>query len=192
MAASRKKKPVEAELPEPVGEVTLVAKEVDVRETGEVIRYVPIAELRELGIIQEINRQLLHPIGMALAVTEDRIAGILDGRDDPEGMIFTDPSALKAWTFDQMFKDGCKVRQTALRFGIQPAYKKLERGDIAAGKMYRAKNAKWIDGKGFNDRVVIKTDGTWVTYTSYEVAKKGPQTIKMAVFLAWVKFEVKA
>lgn len=49
-----------------------------------------LAEFRELGYLQELNRQFLHPLGLALAV--ERKTGavkIWDGRDDPEGFVFT-------------------------------------------------------------------------------------------------------
>jgi hypothetical protein len=50
--------------------------------------------LRESGILMEINRQVLHPIGLALSIDCDDdgnvlgISGILDSRDDPEGWIY--------------------------------------------------------------------------------------------------------
>ena len=58
------------------------------------LEYMDPEEFRQLGILQEINRQFLHPIGLALAVGVDdsgravAIAGILDNRDDPEGFIY--------------------------------------------------------------------------------------------------------
>lgn len=61
----------------------------------------PFADLRELwelGVLQELNRQFLHPIGLALAFETFpdgtiRIPGILDARSDPEGFEF-DPEVL--------------------------------------------------------------------------------------------------
>lgn len=53
-----------------------------------------IKEFREFGYLQELNRQFLHPLGLALEVVVDdetgefRLGGIFDYRDDPEGMIF--------------------------------------------------------------------------------------------------------
>ncbi|MCL4295752.1 MAG: hypothetical protein KJ077_08495 [Anaerolineae bacterium] len=53
-----------------------------------------IKEFREFGYLQELNRQFLHPLGLALEVVADdetgefRLGGIFDCRDDPEGMIF--------------------------------------------------------------------------------------------------------
>ncbi len=41
----------------------------------------------------EINRRVLHPVGLALAAVIDddgliRFAGVQDSRDDPEGLVF--------------------------------------------------------------------------------------------------------
>lgn len=63
-----------------------------------------IAEFRSKGYLQEVNRLLLHPLGLALQVTIDDennevISGIIDCRDDDEGIIFAtigEPHASKA------------------------------------------------------------------------------------------------
>lgn len=52
-----------------------------------------VKEFVEFGYLQELNRQFLHPLGLALAVTVDdddnhQLAGIQDHRDDPEGVAF--------------------------------------------------------------------------------------------------------
>jgi hypothetical protein len=57
----------------------------------EPIKFIDIAEFRSFGYLQEVNRQFLHPLGLALSVdvAEDgteTLAGIWDYRDDPEGM----------------------------------------------------------------------------------------------------------
>lgn len=54
-----------------------------------------IKEFREIGLLQEINRLVLHPIGLALEVEifedgTERLGGIWDYREDPEGIIFDD------------------------------------------------------------------------------------------------------
>lgn len=61
-----------------------------------------LEEALDLGIIQEINRLLLHPAGFAMFLETDsggrlRIGGIYDGREDPEGWIFAevDPAVYK-------------------------------------------------------------------------------------------------
>jgi len=59
-------------------------------------KMVPVKDLLDTGLLFEINRRVLHPLGMALAVSIDDdpgeaiIAGVWDCRDDPEGIRFTD------------------------------------------------------------------------------------------------------
>lgn len=54
-----------------------------------------IIEFKDLGYLQEVNRQFFHPLGLALAV-EDNEAGkwklscVFDEREDPEGFLFTE------------------------------------------------------------------------------------------------------
>ena len=62
------------------------------------IRKMSIREFRETGFLQEINRLFLHPLGLALEVEIDgdgneRLGGIWDYRDDPDGIAFT-PSSI--------------------------------------------------------------------------------------------------
>lgn len=55
------------------------------------MKYLMTDEIRNLGILQELNREFFHPLGLAAEV--DLEAGTLkiqDFRDDPEGMIFGD------------------------------------------------------------------------------------------------------
>lgn len=60
------------------------------------IKRIDPKEFQEIGYLQELNRQFLHPLGMGLEVIIDdeadtvSIGGIWDLRDDPEGMIFGD------------------------------------------------------------------------------------------------------
>ena len=60
------------------------------------IKRMDIAEFRRLGYLQEVNRCFLHKLGLALEVViddktgEERLGGIWDYRDDPEGMAFGD------------------------------------------------------------------------------------------------------
>lgn len=56
-------------------------------------KYLPIKEFRELGYLQEVNRQFLHPLGLALEISQNEdgtefISGVWDLRNDPEGIIF--------------------------------------------------------------------------------------------------------
>jgi hypothetical protein len=57
------------------------------------MKYMDIKEFRDLGLLQEINRLFLHPMGLALEVRigadgVERLGGIWDYRDDPEGILF--------------------------------------------------------------------------------------------------------
>ena len=57
------------------------------------VKYLDLKEFCETGYLHELNRQFLHPLGLALAVRQDddgsmSLDGILDFRDDPEGAIF--------------------------------------------------------------------------------------------------------
>jgi len=155
------------------------------------IKYMPIETFRSLGFLQEINRQILHPCGLALVVADDKIIGILDKTDDPEGIIFETVSAQKAWQVETLIKDGSKQRRNILKYDIQPAYPKLTKADIKPGKIFRAKNPKYCTGLGLNDRVVLSVQGNKVQYNSYEVPIGTTYpTIKMDAFLGWAKFEV--
>lgn len=63
------------------------------------IKRMDILEFQEEGYLQELNRQFLHPHGLALEIICDiddedgtrsnfRLGGVWDFRDDPEGMYF--------------------------------------------------------------------------------------------------------
>lgn len=61
-----------------------------------------LAEFIDRGYLQEVNRQFLHPLGLALALgrpehPEDDPDGwtvsVWDAQDDPEGWIFSGPAA---------------------------------------------------------------------------------------------------
>jgi hypothetical protein len=55
------------------------------------MKKISIKEFRESGYLQELNRQFLHPLGLALEITmgndkEEFISGVWDSREDPEGI----------------------------------------------------------------------------------------------------------
>lgn len=70
------------------------------------MKVMDIAEFKEQGFLEEVNRQFFHPLGLALAVTvhDDgaaELAYIIDSRDDSEGFImgyngWPDPDAARA------------------------------------------------------------------------------------------------
>jgi hypothetical protein len=97
------------------------------------VRHLSFAELRENGLLQEINRQLLHPLGLALEAEPARIVGdpvicrILDHRHDPEGMIFAVPATelrSRARQFSRLWKRRTVPRRKALGFVVQPVQRK--------------------------------------------------------------------
>ena len=59
------------------------------------IRYMPVKEFRREGYLQELNRQFLHPLGLALEVIveddgSETLGGIWDYRSDPEGIRYAE------------------------------------------------------------------------------------------------------
>ena len=82
-------------------------------------------EVRDLGILREINRQLLHPMGIAMFVDMDAtgsvFAGFYDYRDDPEGMVYTESSPEKAETFQSLFEEKREVREKTFGWHVQPS-----------------------------------------------------------------------
>lgn len=58
------------------------------------IKRMDIKEFREMGLLAELNREFLHPLGLALEVVIDddgneRLGGIWDCRNDPEGILYS-------------------------------------------------------------------------------------------------------
>ena len=81
----------------------------------------------ENGTLHEVNRLLLHPLGLALCVHADddgKPTGIsLLRDDDPEGTVFA-PNTLnrdKAEAFRVAFEARCEHRKQVLGFGVQSA-----------------------------------------------------------------------
>lgn len=92
------------------------------------INYMDIAEFREGGYLQEVNRMLLHPLGLALSVTVDedgtgRLANVWDYRDDPEGIVFAADTDLapKAALVDDEWSRREPERTRRLGWMIQPS-----------------------------------------------------------------------
>lgn len=81
--------------------------------------------LRDLGIISEVNRQLLHPIGLALSIEmESGNITVHDGREDPEGVRFApsmlDELAEKAARFREFQVARAPERIAELGYFVQP------------------------------------------------------------------------
>ena len=86
--------------------------------------------LHDTGLLFEINRQVLHPLGLTLQIRTQKdgqvvFGGILDCRHDPEGWVF-DEEELRLETQKHqayMAEHGGKAlvsRVTRLGFTIQP------------------------------------------------------------------------
>ena len=92
------------------------------------IKRMSITEFRDQGFLQEVNRLFFHPMGMALEVEIDdedgteRLGGVWDYRDDPEGMYFGEEMLSKEKAIDvKRFLDKkSKTREEILGYIIQP------------------------------------------------------------------------
>lgn len=87
-------------------------------------------ELMDSGLLQEINRQFLHPRGLSLALGCDvdemgagrvTLLGVIDGREDPEGWTMDDPpSPEKAALAKQLWDERSAARREKLGWIVQP------------------------------------------------------------------------
>jgi len=92
-----------------------------------------LEEFREGGYLQELNREFLHPLGLAMSVICENdddgnlkaveFGGIVDARSDPEGMLFAegviDEDAMKK--VDREFAEKAEYRMENYGFVIQSA-----------------------------------------------------------------------
>lgn len=131
---------VDQENPAAVFEVLLSALAIDERVSvvpvlEPHVPYVPVADFRAMGLLQEVNRLVLHPLGMALETKtfsdgSEHLGGIWDFRDDPEGIIFDNDYAKpeKARDVANMLEAKGVTRHATLGYVIQPldpAFKQL-------------------------------------------------------------------
>lgn len=62
----------------------------------ETVKELSLEDFRDIGYLQEVNRQVLHLVGLAMYIEIDNKTGkvtgvgIIDYRDDPEGVFFPD------------------------------------------------------------------------------------------------------
>jgi hypothetical protein len=91
------------------------------------VKYMGIKEFREEGYLQELNRRFLHPLGLALEVVinadgTERLGGVWDFRDDPEGMIYGEDTieVEKVQHIRQIENGRTTARLDALGFWVQP------------------------------------------------------------------------
>ncbi len=99
-----------------------------------------VEEFRSLGLLQELNRQFLHPLGLALSIRIDKETGkeyldsIWDYRNDPEGVLY-DVSVIdaeftaRAKIVEKIQRKKAKKRLKLLGYVIQPAKKPEEKED---------------------------------------------------------------
>ncbi len=96
-----------------------------------------IKQFREFGFLHEMNRLFLHPLGMALEIIQEmdeteKLGGIWDYRDDPEGIIFEeidDDGREKIERVREFMQKKHEERRTALGYVIQPASEPVEKID---------------------------------------------------------------
>ena len=82
-------------------------------------------DFRDQGYLSEINRVCLHPLGLTLAFDpETNELFVLDGRDDPEGIVFGDECmddvTKKSKLVTSEYSKRAIVRFRGLGFIIQP------------------------------------------------------------------------
>lgn len=94
-------------------------------------KYIDIKEFRDMGLLVAINREFLHPLGLAMAINKDdlgneTIVGIIDSRDDPEGYVFKKINKEKLDKAHEFMRNKHADRLGKLGFIIQPEDKTFE------------------------------------------------------------------
>lgn len=94
------------------------------------MKRIDIKEFHDFGFLQEVNRQFFHPLGLALEIIIDengkeKLGGVFDARDDPEGVIFGDfgegeVGIMKAMRVQQLWDDKAEVRKERFGYVVQP------------------------------------------------------------------------
>lgn len=93
---------------------------------SEEINYMDFEEFRQLGYLQEVNRMVLHPLGVAIEVVTDEsgkaigFGRIWDYRGDDEGMRYGSVDAEKTNRIAQLWRERAVLREDALGYVIQP------------------------------------------------------------------------
>lgn len=95
------------------------------------IKHMTIKEFRKLGFVQEINRRLLHPCGLALEIVieedgTESLGEVWDYREDPEGMYYGEGelSRIKAQAVTDLFYSKIGHRREEFGHIIQPVPEK--------------------------------------------------------------------
>jgi len=95
------------------------------------IKRMDLNEFVDFGYLQELNRQFLHPLGLALEVIQEDdgsisgFGGVWDYRDDPEGMIFGEEMMDEGFTekFMRVDREWTRMginRKESLGYMVQP------------------------------------------------------------------------
>lgn len=87
------------------------------------MKSLPLQFLRDKGLLFELNRSVLHPLGLTLQVDSDGKAELLQ-TDDPAGMLFTQGEFLdgEARLMEFMNEEGSSrlaARRAFLQFVVQ-------------------------------------------------------------------------
>lgn len=102
------------------------------------IKRIDIKEFREKGYLQELNRQFLHPLGLAMEVIineetgEETLGGVWDYRDDPEGMLYQDGMLEmevfknKVANVKKLYEEKAAYRKDKFGWVVQPIEKSTE------------------------------------------------------------------
>lgn len=98
----------------------------------EVKKKITAKEFRELGLLQEVNRFLLHPMGLALETMHHddgtvTFGDVWDYRDDPEGLEFHESCITDQWhanakSVRELYEAKRAAREEGLGHHIQPEY----------------------------------------------------------------------
>lgn len=88
-------------------------------------KYMDLREFRESGLLHELNRRFLHPLGLALEILiekdgSEKLGGIWDFRDFPDGLVFAKVNSKKVKAVKSMETQRMKARIDALGYWIQP------------------------------------------------------------------------
>ena len=136
----------------------------------------PIKFLRETGLLFEINRQVLHPFGLAMGVQpegdpEDAVGKIclFDSRDDEEGFVYSPDTYVEALA---------RLNNFLEEFGIE----KLEERKETLGFVVQ----------GYPDPHMKKNGVTLFTYNPNHNPddEESPNTVVFKVPYAWLKKEM--
>lgn len=97
-------------------------------EVGPDVPRMSVREFRELGYLQELNRQFLHPLGLALEVVRDAegnefFGEVYDARADPDGFVYAEITEADSERGRRIELEGDRrrwQRRANLGFQVQP------------------------------------------------------------------------